>query len=87
MVAFASMVPLAVTSTRGWIRRLGRRWQMLHRLVYVSALAACLHFIWKVKVVIGEPVYYAAILAALLIFRVLWRLRSVGRVRPQTAQT
>ena len=87
MAAFAMMVPLAVTSTRGWIRRLGRRWQMLHRLVYVSALAACLHFIWKVKVVIGEPVYYAAILAALLIFRVLWRLRSVGRVRPQTAQT
>jgi sulfoxide reductase heme-binding subunit YedZ len=87
MAAFALMVPLAVTSTRGWIRRLGRRWQMLHRLVYVSALAACLHFIWKVKVVIGEPVYYAAILAALLTFRVLWRLRSVGRVRPQTAQT
>jgi methionine sulfoxide reductase heme-binding subunit len=86
MAAFALMVPLAVTSTRGWIRRLGRRWQTLHRLVYVSALAACLHFIWKVKVVIGEPVYYAAILAALLIFRVLWRLRSAGRVRPQTAQ-
>jgi sulfoxide reductase heme-binding subunit YedZ len=86
MTAFALMVPLAITSTRGWIRRLGRRWQTLHRLVYVSALAACLHFIWKVKVVIGEPVYYAAILAALLIFRVLWRLRSAGRVRPQTAQ-
>ena len=60
------MVPLAVTSTKGWIRRLGRRWQVLHRLVYVSAIAACLHFIWKVKVVIGEPVYYAAILALLL---------------------
>ena len=86
MTAFALMVPLAMTSTRGWIRRLGRRWQTLHRLVYLSALAACLHFIWKVKVMIGEPVYYAAILAALLIFRVLWRLRSAGRVRPQTAQ-
>ena len=62
MMAFVLMVPLAITSTKGWIRRLGRRWQMLHRLIYVSGLAACLHFIWKVKVVIGEPVYYAAIL-------------------------
>ena len=47
---------------------------MLHRLVYVSAMAACLHFIWKVKVVIGEPVYYAAFLALLLAFRLLWQL-------------
>ncbi len=43
MVAFVAMVPLAITSTQGWIRRLGRRWQRLHRLVYVSALAAALH--------------------------------------------
>ena len=74
MTAFLLMVPLAVTSTKGWIRRLGRRWQVLHRLVYFSALAACLHFIWKVKVVIGEPVYYAAILAVLLGFRLIWHL-------------
>src|SRR5687768_12749877 len=53
MVAFTAMVPLAWTSTRGWIRRLGRRWTTLHRLVYFSAIAAALHFIWKVKVVIG----------------------------------
>jgi sulfoxide reductase heme-binding subunit YedZ len=85
MTAFALMVPLAFTSTKGWIRRLGKRWQLLHRLVYFSALAACLHFIWKVKVVLGEPVYYAAILAALLGFRVLWRFRP-ARYRPQTAQ-
>jgi sulfoxide reductase heme-binding subunit YedZ len=79
MTAFVAMIPLAITSTRGWIRRLGRRWQMLHRLVYVSGIAACLHFIWKVKVVIGEPVYYAAILGGLLLFRALWRLRSQAR--------
>ena len=66
MVAFTLMIPLAVTSTKGWIRRLGRRWQLLHRLVYFSAAAACLHFIWKVKVAVGEPVYYAAILGVLL---------------------
>lgn len=81
MVAFTLMIPLAITSTKGWIRRLGRKWQLLHRLVYVSAGAACLHFLWKVKVMIGEPVYYAAILAALLAFRLLWRLRNATRVR------
>lgn len=79
MAAFALMVPLAMTSTRGWIRRLGRRWQLLHRLVYLSAIAAALHFIWKVKVVIGEPIYYAAILAALLGFRLVWRLWAMRR--------
>ena len=83
MAAFLCMVPLAITSTKGWIRRLGRRWQTLHRLVYVSALAASLHFIWKVKVVIGEPVYYAAILGVLLGFRLLWRLRPTGGIRRQ----
>jgi sulfoxide reductase heme-binding subunit YedZ len=75
MLAFGLMLPLALTSTKGWIRRLGRRWQTLHRLVYFAALAACLHFIWKVKVAIGEPVYYAAILAALLAIRVVVSLR------------
>ena len=81
MVAFVLMVPLAVTSTKGWIRRLGRRWQLLHRSIYICAAAACLHFVWKVKVAIGEPVYYAAILALLLVFRVFWhlRVRAVGR--------
>lgn len=81
MVAFALMVPLAVTSTSGWIRRLGRRWQVLHRLVYLSAIAAALHFIWKVKVVIGEPIYYALVLAILLIFRLYVRLAPAFRPR------
>jgi sulfoxide reductase heme-binding subunit YedZ len=76
ITAFVLMTPLAITSTKGWIRRLGRKWQLLHRLVYFSAAAACLHFIWKVKVVIGEPVYYAVILGVLLTFRVLWWLRA-----------
>jgi sulfoxide reductase heme-binding subunit YedZ len=85
--AFLLLVPLAVTSTKGWIRRLGRRWQTVHRLVYVSAAAACLHFLWKVKVAIGEPVYYALILAGLLGFRLLWRLRPAGGWRRQAAET
>ena len=75
MAAFALMTPLALTSTKGWIRRLGKRWTELHRLVYVSAIAAAVHYLWKVKVAIGSPVYYAAILAALLLFRVFWWLR------------
>jgi sulfoxide reductase heme-binding subunit YedZ len=86
MTAFLLMVPLAVTSTRGWIRRLGRRWQLLHRLAYVSALAACVHFIWKVKVVVGEPVVYAGILAVLLGARLVWRFRTALGVRRQTAE-
>jgi methionine sulfoxide reductase heme-binding subunit len=81
MIAFTLMVPLAITSTKGWIRRLGKKWQLLHRLVYFSALAACIHFLWKVKVAIGEPVYYAAILGVLLAFRLLWRFRPTARPR------
>jgi sulfoxide reductase heme-binding subunit YedZ len=87
MLAFALMLPLALTSTKGWIRRLGRQWQTLHRLVYVAALAASLHFIWKVKVVIGEPVYYAAILALLLAVRVVlsWRKSRAAALSPKPA--
>jgi sulfoxide reductase heme-binding subunit YedZ len=86
MVAFLLLVPLAMTSTKGSIRRLGRRWTLLHRLVYGSAVAAAFHFIWKVKVAIGEPVYYALILAALLAFRLVWRYRSQAAPRRQPAQ-
>lgn len=87
MLAFLLMVPLALTSTKGWIRRLGRTWQVLHRLVYVSAIAACLHFLWKVKVMVGEPVYYAAILAVLLGFRVIWSLRRRAPARAPSSTT
>ena len=73
--AFVLMIPLAVTSTKGWIRRLGRRWQVLHRLVYVSAICAVVHFIWKVKLVIGDPVLYAGILAVLLGYRAVRMVR------------
>nr|MBA2261000.1 ferric reductase-like transmembrane domain-containing protein [Acidobacteriota bacterium] len=75
MIAFALMVPLALTSTKGWIRRLGKRWTLLHRLIYFSAIAAAIHYLWKVKVVIGSPVYYAVIVGVLLAFRVFWEVR------------
>lgn len=82
-VAFVAMVPLALTSTKGWIRRLGRRWQVLHRLIYVSAVAAAVHFVWKVKVAMGEPVYYAVAIAVLLGFRAIWQLKASKSFRAQ----
>jgi sulfoxide reductase heme-binding subunit YedZ len=81
--AFVLMIPLAVTSTKGWIRRLGRKWQLLHRLIYISAVCAAIHYLWKVKVIIGSPVYYAAVIAALLAFRVLWLVRASKSMKTQ----
>jgi methionine sulfoxide reductase heme-binding subunit len=75
-LAYLLLTPLAITSTKGWIRRLGRRWQSLHRLIYIAAFCAIVHFAWKVKVIAGDPTIYAAILTALLGFRVLWFLRN-----------
>ena len=82
--AFLLLIPLAVTSTRGWIRRLGKKWTQLHRLVYVAATLATIHFAWKVKVFTGDPVRYAAVLVVLLGFRVVWQLREVRKTRPRT---
>jgi sulfoxide reductase heme-binding subunit YedZ len=67
--AFVLLIPLAVTSTRGWIRRLGKRWVQLHKLVYIIATLGVLHYLWLVKADIREPVIYGAILMALLIIR------------------
>jgi sulfoxide reductase heme-binding subunit YedZ len=69
-LAFVAMVPLAVTSTAGWIRRLGgRRWNLLHRLVYVSAVAGVIHYWWLVKADVSRPVRYAVIVGILLAAR------------------
>lgn len=70
MTAFVLLTPLAVTSTRGWIRRLGgRNWQRLHRLIYFSAAAGVVHYWWLVKSDIRLPAMYGAILAILLLYR------------------
>ena len=74
------LVPLAITSTRGWMRRLGRRWAQLHRLVYAVAVLAVLHFWWLVKSDLREPALYAGIAVLLLGWRVL-RLRSAPATR------
>src|SRR5262249_29888905 len=80
MTAWSLMLPLALTSTAGWIRRLGgKRWQRLHRLIYFSAAAGVVHFIWLVKADLRRPLTYGAILAVLLAYRVAnW---IAGRVR------
>jgi sulfoxide reductase heme-binding subunit YedZ len=80
--AWLLLLPLALTSTRGWIRRLGRRWGQLHRLVYVAGVLAVLHFLWLVKSDLREPLVYAAVLALLLGLRLWWRLRRPAPVQP-----
>ena len=70
--ALLLLLPLALTSTRGMMRRLGANWKKLHRLVYLIAILGVWHFYWQVKLDTLEPTVYAAILAALLAYR-LWR--------------
>ena len=80
--AWLLLVPLAVTSTKGWIRRLGRNWARLHKLVYLVGVLAVLHFWWIVKTDVREPLLYAGILALLLGLRVWWwRRRGAGAQR------
>ena len=76
MTTFLLLLPLAVTSTAGMIRRLGKRWQQLHRLVYVAAITAIIHFWWVVKADFREPRLFALALSVLLGFRAWWMLRA-----------
>ncbi len=79
---FVLLIPLAITSTSGWIRRLGgKRWQWLHRLIYVSAIAGVVHYYWLVKSDVRLPLLYAAIVTLLLGFRILIAARN-RRPRP-----
>jgi sulfoxide reductase heme-binding subunit YedZ len=75
--AWSSMVPLALTSTAGWIRRLGgRRWNRLHRLIYLTGVAGVVHYWWLVKADIRRPIAYGIVVGILLAFRIYWaRLR------------
>jgi sulfoxide reductase heme-binding subunit YedZ len=70
VLAFLILVPLAITSTRGWVTRLGKNWKRLHRLVYLAALLAGVHFLWAVKANVRVPLLYGAALAVLLIVRI-----------------
>ncbi|MDV0437405.1 protein-methionine-sulfoxide reductase heme-binding subunit MsrQ [Xanthomonas sacchari] len=77
-LAWLLLVPLAITSTQGWMRRLKRNWGKLHKAIYAIGVLAVLHFWWLVKSDIREPLLYAAILAVLLGWRG-WRALSARR--------
>ena len=72
-LGFVLLIPLALTSTAGWIRRLGgKRWQLLHRSIYITAVAGVIHYYWLVKSDVRKPLFYGSLVAILLI----WRLSS-----------
>jgi sulfoxide reductase heme-binding subunit YedZ len=77
--AWLLLLPLALTSTRGMMRRLGRNWQRLHRVVYIIGILGVLHYAWLVKADLLEPLVYAGLLAILLTLR--WRPKLLARVR------
>lgn len=79
--AFILLIPLAVTSNHAMMRRLGRRWQRLHRLIYLIALLGVVHYLWLVKKDLTEPLIYGGMLALLLVLRLPW-----GAVLLQTAR-
>lgn len=85
-LALVALTPLAITSTKGWIRRLGRRWQQLHRLVYVAAVAGVVHYLWLVKADRTRPLTYGAVLAVLLGIRV-WYAWQRPRATPQRVRS
>jgi sulfoxide reductase heme-binding subunit YedZ len=82
--AFVLLIPLALTSTAGWIRRLGgRRWQMLHRAIYISAICGVIHYYWLVKSAVLRPLTYGAIVAVLLLWRLGdWFIRRGRTISP-----
>jgi sulfoxide reductase heme-binding subunit YedZ len=82
--ALLLLVPLAVTSTNKMMRRLGKRWKKLHRLVYVISLLAVWHYYWQVKADVTEPLIYLAIVLVLLGWRA-WKARPRSQSHPQAA--
>jgi methionine sulfoxide reductase heme-binding subunit len=93
-LAFVLLIPLAITSTAGWIRRLGgRRWQLIHRAIYISAVAGVIHYYWLVKSAVLRPLTYGAIVALLLLWRLAAKFRSppgveqANSVKPQAQKS
>src|SRR5581483_9795162 len=91
-LGFILLIPLAITSTAGWIRRLGgKRWQLLHRLIYVSAIAGVIHYIWLVKADLTKPLRFAVIIGLLLAYRLAVKAIEITKRKvrsplpPQTA--
>jgi len=80
--AFVLMIPLAITSTKKWISRLGgKRWQSLHKAIYITGILGVIHYIWRVKSDIQNPLIYAILLTLLLGYRLWHKFRTVSVVR------
>ncbi len=85
---FVLLIPLAITSTAGWIRRLGgKRWQMLHRLIYVTAVLGVIHYYWLVKSNVRKPLFYGFLVGILLAWRLgTWLVGRRGRSKMAVAR-
>ena len=83
--AFVLLVPLAATSTHAMMRRLGRRWQQLHRLIYPIALLGVIHYLWLVKKDMTEPLIYGGVLMLLLVVRLPWGVSLLQAARSRFA--
>jgi len=83
MLTWLIMVPLAITSTKGWVRRLGKRWAKLHRLVYVAAITGTIHYLWAVKKDTFFPVVYLAVFTLLLAYRAIDARRKASYAKPR----
>ena len=86
MTTWLLLLPLAITSTKGWVRRLGKRWVRLHQLVYVAAVTGTIHYLWAVKKDTFFPLVYLGVFSALLLYRIALRRRtSVSAERPRSS--
>jgi methionine sulfoxide reductase heme-binding subunit len=84
--AFVLLIPLALTSTAGWIRRLGgKNWQRLHRLIYLTGILGVIHYIWLVKADLRKPLEYAATLGLLLLYRIVMWVAEMRKKSPVPA--
>jgi len=79
--AFLILLPLAITSTRGWMKRMGKKWKLLHRFGYLAALLAIVHFVWLVKSDIREPVRFGIVVVVLLALRLPHLRKAISRFR------
>lgn len=85
LVALLILAPLAITSTRGWMKRLGRRWKSLHKLTYLAIPLAVVHYIWLVKSDLRDPLLYAGIVTLLLLLRLPTLRAPISRLRQRLA--
>jgi sulfoxide reductase heme-binding subunit YedZ len=86
-LAFVLMIPLAWTSSNEWVRRLGfRRWQRLHYLTYLAGALAVIHFIWRVKIDVSQPMLYALVFGGLIAVRAVFWLRQRSASKPVSSR-